>query len=115
MRIFNKKSILSIMLVFIVAFSVFTLSAFAEDPPALGTNDVPQAEDISMPETGDETGDETDHEATKMIFEPMRFVHTLKFMGVGMIGIFIVMGVIIVSVVVLNKVTSPRKKTDDNE
>lgn len=111
MRIFNKKSILSIMLVFIVAFSVFTLSAFAEDPLASGTNDVPQAEDVSVPETGDETGDE----AAKMIFEPMRFVHTLKFMGVGMIGIFIVMGVIIVSVVVLNKTTSPRKETDDNE
>ena len=44
---------------------------------------------------------------------PMAFVENLKYMGVGMIGIFIVIGVIILSVVVLNKATSPKKKSDE--
>ena len=46
-------------------------------------------------------------------FQPMKFVANLKYMGVGMLGIFIVIGVIILSVVVLNKVTAPKKNTDE--
>ena len=48
-----------------------------------------------------------------MNFNPAAFVENLKYMGVGMLGIFIVIGVIILSVVVLNKLTSPKKKSDD--
>ena len=48
-----------------------------------------------------------------MNFNPAAFVENLKYMGVGMLGIFIVIGVIILSVVVLNKVTSPRKKNTE--
>ena len=44
--------------------------------------------------------------------DPMRFVDSLPYMGVGMLGIFIVIGVIILSVVVLNKLLAP-KKTDE--
>ena len=43
---------------------------------------------------------------------PMAFVDNLKYMGVGMIGIFLVIGVIILSVVVLNKLTAPKAKSD---
>ena len=46
-----------------------------------------------------------------MEFNPMAFVENLKYMGVGMLGIFIVIGVIVLSVVVLNKATAP--KSDD--
>ena len=53
-----------------------------------------------------------EEDAPKMIFEPMNFVKNLSYMGVGMLGIFIVIGVIIIAVVVLNKVTAP-KKTDN--
>lgn len=49
-----------------------------------------------------------------MNFNPAAFVENLKYMGVGMLGIFIVIGVIILSVVVLNKVTAP-KKNDTEE
>ena len=38
-----------------------------------------------------------------MNFEPMNFVHNLSYMGVGMLGIFIVMGVIIGAVYGLGK------------
>ena len=47
-----------------------------------------------------------------MNFNPAAFVENLKYMGVGMLGIFIVIGVIILSVVVLNKLLAP-KKTDE--
>ena len=48
-----------------------------------------------------------------MNFNPAAFVENLKYMGVGMLGIFIVIGVIILSVVVLNKVTSPKKNNTE--
>lgn len=48
-----------------------------------------------------------------MNFNPAAFVENLKYMGVGMLGIFIVIGVIILSVVVLNKVTAPKKNSDE--
>ena len=48
-----------------------------------------------------------------MNFNPAAFVENLKYMGVGMLGIFIVIGVIILSVVVLNKVTAPKKSSDE--
>ena len=44
-----------------------------------------------------------------MKFNPMAFVENLKYMGVGMLGIFIVIGVIILAVIALNKLLSPKK------
>ena len=49
-----------------------------------------------------------------MQFEPQNFVESLKYMGAGMLGIFIVMGVIIASVYGLNKLFSGKKKKDNN-
>ena len=46
----------------------------------------------------------------KMIFVPENFLKNLNYMAVGMVGIFIVIGVIILAVAALNKVTSPRKR-----
>ena len=46
-----------------------------------------------------------------MNFDPMQFVYNLKYMGLGMLGILIVMGVIIIVTMILNKVTAP--KADD--
>jgi hypothetical protein len=45
--------------------------------------------------------------------DPMRFVDTLKYMGVGMLGIFIVMGILIVGTGLLNRILSG--KNEDNE
>ena len=38
-----------------------------------------------------------------MQFNPLNFVLNLKYMGLGMLGIFVVIGVIILLTVVLNK------------
>ena len=40
-----------------------------------------------------------------MQFNPANFLSTLKYMGLGMLGIFIVIGIIVGVVVGLNKVT----------
>ena len=42
-------------------------------------------------------------------FKPMEFVKNLKYMGLGMLGIFVVIGLIIVTTVILNRITSGKK------
>jgi hypothetical protein len=37
-----------------------------------------------------------------LIFEPIRFIENLKYMGVGMLGVFIIIGVIIGATYALN-------------
>ena len=46
-----------------------------------------------------------------MTFNPMAFVENLKYMGQGMLGIFIVIGIIILAVYLLAKIG----KTGDNK
>jgi len=45
--------------------------------------------------------------------EPMHFVDNLKYMGLGMLGIFIVIGVIMLLTMILNAVTQEKPKQDD--
>ncbi|MDO4562767.1 MAG: hypothetical protein Q4C12_02920 [Clostridia bacterium] len=47
------------------------------------------------------------------MFEPYNFVENLRYMGLGMLGIAVVMAVIIIITSVLNAVTS--KKSDNNK
>ena len=41
-------------------------------------------------------------------FEPMQFVDNLKYMGIGMLGIFIVIGAIVLLTVLLNALTAEK-------
>lgn len=43
-------------------------------------------------------------EAVEMQFQPMEFVNNLNYMGMGMLGIFVVIGVIIAITATLNKI-----------
>lgn len=45
-----------------------------------------------------------------MNFSPINFIKNLSYMGEGMLGIFIVIGVIVVLTMILNKITSKRDK-----
>lgn len=45
--------------------------------------------------------------------EPMNFVKNLYYMGVGMLGIFIVIGIIILATVIMNKLTARKKDKDE--
>lgn len=44
-----------------------------------------------------------------MNINPMNFVNNLYYMGVGMLTIFIVIGVIIAVTMILNKATEPKE------
>ncbi len=46
-------------------------------------------------------------------FNPGAFVENLKYMAAGMIGIFLVIGVIVLTIVLLGKLTASKKKEDD--
>ncbi len=45
-----------------------------------------------------------------MEFNAMNFIYNLKYMGLGMLGILVVIGVIILVTMILNKVTKPEEK-----
>ena len=40
-----------------------------------------------------------------MNINPMNFIGNLRYMGIGMLGIFVVIGVIILLTILLNKIT----------
>ncbi len=44
-----------------------------------------------------------------MNFNPMNFINNLRYMGLGMVGIFAVIGVIILVTILLNKIFSSKK------
>ena len=46
------------------------------------------------------------------MFEPMNFVTNLTYLAKGMLGILVVMGVIILTTMLLNKLSSKKKKED---
>ena len=48
-------------------------------------------------------------------FEPMHFVDNLKYMGLGMLGIFIVIGIIVLFTILLNSATAERKQDDKKD
>lgn len=49
------------------------------------------------------------------MFEPMNFVDNLKYMGLGMLGIFIVIGAIVLLTMLLNHITQKNDGDDSNE
>ncbi len=51
-----------------------------------------------------------------MEFNPMNFVHSLKYMGVGMLGVFIIIGIIVGATYLIGYATDKlsAKKNDEN-
>ena len=48
------------------------------------------------------------------MFEPIQFVNYLKYMGIGMLGVFIIVGIIIAATYAIGKITLP-SNTDNNQ
>ena len=44
--------------------------------------------------------------SARLTFEPIKFVENLRYMGLGMLVIFVIIGVIILTTVLINKVFS---------
>lgn len=53
--------------------------------------------------------------ASNIEFNPMAFIDNLYYMGMGMLGIIIVMGVLIGITTLLNKIFSKTKKKDKED
>ena len=47
-------------------------------------------------------------EGAKLAFNPTNFVSNLKYMGIGMLTIFIIIGVIILATMLVNKIFSQK-------
>ena len=53
-----------------------------------------------------------------MNFEPIRFLESLKYMGVGMLGIFMIIGIIVVATYLISGITEKlanKNKSSDSE
>ena len=47
------------------------------------------------------------------MFEPIQFVNYLKYMGIGMLGVFIIIGIIIAATYAIGKLTAPKKENTE--
>ena len=46
----------------------------------------------------------------KIIFEPIKFIENLQYMGVGMLGVFLIVGIIIGATYAINYITNKATK-----
>ena len=49
------------------------------------------------------------------MFEPMNFIYYLKYMGVGMLGVFIIIGIIMAATYAMGKIKTNKTDKDDGE
>ena len=47
------------------------------------------------------------------MFEPVQFINYLKYMGIGMLGVFIIVGMIIAATYAIGKITLPMDADKD--
>ena len=47
------------------------------------------------------------------MFEPIQFVYYLKYMGVGMLGVFLIVGIIMAATYGIGKLTAAKKNKDE--
>ena len=46
------------------------------------------------------------------MFEPMNFIYNLKYMGVGMLGVFIIIGIIMAATYAMGKIKTDKDDGD---
>jgi len=95
------KKLIAILLMLSLLMCLFTCFAAAE---------APVADTESESEVGGADEPENETENHEFMFEPSNFVDNLYYMGVGMVGIFLVIGIIILATVLLNRVFSGKAK-----
>ncbi len=100
----KNVKILSVLFALVLMFSLFSVSVFAETEAADTTAAAEAAESVS-----DEAEEAEEAAEEHSGFEPMNFIKNLKYMGVGMLCIIIVIGVLIGVTVALNKFTAKKK------
>ena len=81
-----------------------------------GTHEAWHCEDCDLQNSGNfcgSCGAERPSEGIQINFDASQFVKNLPAMAGGMVGIFLVIGVIILTIVVLSKLTAPKKQDDE--
>ena len=98
------------------AMAGVTASPEAElgDAPVLTIGAMEEGEDMVLLAADSAAPAETTTETTaatqaNLGFEPMNFVDNLQYMGIGMLTIFLIIGVIIVATQLINKIFSGKK------
>ena len=98
------KKLIAILLMLTLLMSFFSILACASAAPADDT--------IGESEVGGADDPESENEEKEFKFEPSNFVDNLYYMGVGMIGIFLVIGIIVLCTVGLNRMFSGKAKEE---
>ena len=107
------KKVLSVFFALILSLGLFSFGAFAEGAVNTETTVVEESSEVvsseiesSEPEKNDESSKDN---GIKFEFNPSGATRNLKYMGLGMLGIFVVVGVVILITFVLNSVTGKKK------
>ena len=117
-----KNRILAIILCVTFIFSAFSVAfgAYAMDEAPVDQNtavkDGTENDDMKVDVPENKEKKENFFEAFASMFKefhPKGFVEQLGVMGIGMLGIFIVIGIIIITTVVVNKAFSRAPKTEN--
>ena len=136
---FCKLSVLA--LAFLLMLTLFSFAVNAEEITASETDTAPVTETVSDTEASDAEASDTeiseseiseseisdtevsesettetnadDASAMNFDFMPEQFIINLKYMAAGMVGIFLVIGVIILTILILGKLTAPKKKDEE--
>ncbi len=74
-----------------------------------------EAESGSLENGSQELTEEITDATMNFRIDGQAFVDSLPIMGKGMLGIFLVTAVIVITVAILNKVTGRKKKSENNE
>ena len=101
------KKILVALLTIVALLSVFAFSVSAEESSVPETS-VDVSDNASI-EASAEEKDDMDVDLDFKGFGNEGFLRNIKYMGLGMLGIFVVVGVVMVVTNVLNAVTSKKK------
>ena len=99
----KNVKILSVLFALVMLFSVVSLSVFANAETVNG------AETTAVVEAADEAEEAEEASEDGLKIQPMNFIYNLKYMGVGMFCIIVVIGVLIGVTMALNKFTAPKK------
>ena len=95
----KNVKILSVLFALVMLFTLVSVSVFAAEEPVADT--AAETTAVEVEETAEEGG---------LKVQPMNFIYNLKYMGVGMFCIIVVIGVLIGVTMALNKFTAPKKK-----
>ena len=99
------------ILIALLVLALCILPCYAEQAPTSAAPTVDGASDAGVDAVDSDSAEQQPSEDHGFIFTPANFIDSLSYMGTGMIGIFLVIGLIVLSTVLLNRLF--RGKSDE--